>query len=103
AGIASERAAGGVMVLTLQRPPLNLMDAAMACKGIELERAFLRDPDLVALIVRSGLPRFYHVRDAGGELLVDNKGKPRRIGASRMEADELPRGYARVGPIRTFG
>jgi enoyl-CoA hydratase/carnithine racemase len=102
-GMSLERVAGGIQVVTLHRPPLNLLDAAMTSRGIAVERAFLADPELSALIVRSGLPRYYHVRDAAGRLLLDGRGKPKRVAANRMDADELPPGYTREGPIRPFG
>jgi predicted RND superfamily exporter protein/enoyl-CoA hydratase/carnithine racemase len=103
AGITPESQSDGLVIFTGRRPPLNLMDGALCCKGVELTRAFLRDPDARAVICRSGLPQHYLVEDPSGRVLLDGRGKPKRIAAAVAESDALPAGYKLVGPVRPFG
>src|SRR5262249_25779769 len=102
-GFSSEPMPDGVLLLTARRPPLNLQDAAMICRGVEIGRAFLRDPDFKTMICMSNLPAHYLVRDATGGLVLDGRSKPKKIPAAIAENDALPPGYELVGPVRPFG
>jgi predicted RND superfamily exporter protein/enoyl-CoA hydratase/carnithine racemase len=102
-GFSSEMMPDGILLLAGRRPPLNLMDAAMICRGVEIARTFSRDPDLQTMICMSALPAHYLVRDVTGDLVVDGRGKPKRIPAVIAEGDALPPGYQLVGPVRPFG
>ena len=93
----------GVLLGTGRRPPLNLLDAAMVTFAVETTRNFLDDPDLSALVFHSLLPRYYHVEDASGALVVDGRGRTRRIAAALAESDALPPGFKLIGPLRPLG
>jgi enoyl-CoA hydratase/carnithine racemase/predicted RND superfamily exporter protein len=102
-GFSTEPLPEGILLLAGRRPPLNLLDAAMACRFQEVITAFLHDRDLHAMVCVSRLPAHYHVRDAAGSLLLDRRGKPKKIPAAVAESDSLPRGHTLVGPMRPFG
>jgi predicted RND superfamily exporter protein/enoyl-CoA hydratase/carnithine racemase len=102
-GLEGEVQADGVLVVTVRRPPLNLIDAAMCSRWTEVARNFTHDPELRVAVMRSGLPEHYLIEDATGKTVVDGRGKPKKIAASVAENDALPRGYRLLGPMRTFG
>jgi enoyl-CoA hydratase/carnithine racemase len=102
-GFDGEVRGDGVAVFTARRPPFNLIDAAMVSRWTQVVRDFNNDPELVIAIARSGLAQYYHVRDMTGNLILDPRGKPKRISAIMAESEALPPGYTLVGPIRPFG
>jgi enoyl-CoA hydratase/carnithine racemase len=86
-----------------RRPPLNLQDAAFCTHGAYCDRKFISDPEMRVMIKHSGLPWHYQVRDPRGELVLDSRGKPKRIAAAIAENEPLPGGFELIGPMRTFG
>lgn len=93
----------GILLLTGRRPPLNLLDAAMACRFQRVVSSFLGDGGLEAMVCVSGLPVHYHVRDANGQLLLDARDRPQKIPAALAEREPPAPGFELVGPVRTFG
>src|SRR5688500_4595676 len=55
------------------------------------------------MIKHSGLPWHYNVKDPSGKLVLDSRGKPKRLAASMAEEQPLPPGFELVGPIRNMG
>lgn len=92
-----------LMVATIRRPPLNLLDAAMVAKGTQYSRLVVTDPEVRAVVVHSGLPRYYTIEDSDGKMLEDERGRVKKIPAAEARAIELDPGQRLVGPVRPLG
>jgi enoyl-CoA hydratase/carnithine racemase len=103
-GFTTESTSDGIMIFSYRRPPLNMIDAAMACKSYAMGRIVDQHPEYQALIFRSDLPAYFHIHDQAGRLVLDANGKPARLPATLAETSpRLPLGHQLVGPIRPFG